>query len=409
MNRSRSKIPELVTGVRNISTLNACKNNADAVYFSLDRFSLRSRAQDISVEDLSDFVNIIHDAKIKAYLAVNSVIYPKDVKELDTVMDYASSAEVDAVICWDPATIEQTLDNGLKVHISTQANVSNHRSAEFYHSLGAERVVLSRELSLEQIADIRDNTDMELEIFVHGAMCHSISGRCYLSAYLAGGSANCGECTQPCRWEWTLVADDGSIVDVGGKYLLSAKDLCMIEHIQELVDTGIDALKIEGRLRDTRYISHVSSCYANALSSVKDGIFSIDNVSALKKDIESVFNRGLSTGFYFGTPSSKGIMLNKPMNASTTKKQPVGFVANYYSKKKAASVILSHSSLCAEDRIVIEGNTTFLEQNVISIIKNNTPIKNAYKGDEVGLEVVSKVRKNDRIFKLIDSQATENK
>ncbi|AEH60580.1 peptidase U32 [Methanosalsum zhilinae DSM 4017] len=406
MTKRVSAFPELVAGVRNISTLNACKNHVDAVYFSLDRFSLRARAQEISSEYLSDFVHAVHHAGLKAYLTVNSVIYPEDIKELDTIMDHASSAEIDAVICWDPATIEQALDNGLKVHISTQANVSNHRSAEFYHSLGAERVVLSRELSLEQIADIRNKTDMELEVFVHGAMCHSISGRCYLSAYLAGGSANCGECTQPCRWEWTLVADDGSMVEVGGKYLLSAKDLCMIEHIQELVDTGIDAFKIEGRLRDTRYISHVSSCYANALSSVKDGNFSIDNVSALKKDIESVFNRGLSTGFYFGTPSSKEIMLNKPMNASSTKKQPVGIVTNYYSKKKAASVILKHSSLCAEDRIVIEGNTTFLEQNVESIIKDNTPIKHAYKGDEVGLEVVSKVRKNDRIFKLINSKDT---
>lgn len=396
------KIPELVTGVRNLSTLAACRDHANAVYFSLDRFSLRSRARDISEETLPDFVRNVHDAGLKAYLTVNCILYPDDMHDVAHVMDCAKSASVDAVVCWDPAAITEALDRNLRVHISTQANVSNWKSAEFYHSLGADRVVLSRELSLDQIRNIRDHTDMELEVFVHGAMCQAISGRCYLSAYLLGGSANCGQCTQPCRWEWNLIADDGSTVEVGGHYLLSAKDLCMIEHIPELVDAGIDAFKIEGRLRDPRYISEVSRCYSQALSSVKEGTFTAGKADLWKKDLESVFNRGFSTGFYFGVPAKDGFMLDKAMNASATQKQSVGVINNYYGKKNAAAVTLRESSLAVGDRIVIEGSTTFLEQKVISMVKDNINVQNAAVGDEVGLAVEGKVRRNDRIFKLVE-------
>jgi len=396
------RFPVLVAGVKNLSSLNACQDYADAVYFSLDKFSLRSRARAITEDNLSDFVNNVHRAGLKGYLAVNSVIYPGDMDALCDVLDCAKTAGVDSVICWDPAAITEAADRGLRVHISTQANVSNWKSAEIYRSLGADRVVLSRELSLEQIRDIREHTDMELEVFVHGAMCQAISGRCYLSAYLLGGSGNCGECTQPCRWEWDLVSDDGSIVEVGGHYLLSAKDLCMIEHIPELVDAGVDAFKIEGRLRDSRYTSTVSRCYSMALSSVKEGTFTKEKALGWKQELESVFNRGFSTGFYFGVPSKEGFMLDKDMNASVTRKQAVGVVSNYYSKKSVAALNLHDSSLSVGDKIVIEGNSTYLEQEVKSLVVDGLPVQSAARGEEVGIAVEGKVRRNDRVFKILN-------
>ncbi|MBP2030451.1 putative protease [Methanohalophilus levihalophilus] len=393
--------PDLVAGVKNLSALNACKDHVDAVYFSIDRLSLRSRARDITMANLSGFVNSIHDAGLRGYLAVNSVIYPKDMALLREVMDCAEASGVDSVICWDPAAISEASDRGLRIHISTQANVSNWKTAEVYRSLGADRVVLSRELSLEQIRDIREHTDVELEVFVHGAMCQAISGRCYLSAYLLGGSGNCGDCTQPCRWEWDLVSDDGSTVEVGGNYLLSAKDLCMIEHVPKLVDSGVDAFKLEGRLRDPRYTSTVSRCYSMALSSVKEGTFTNEKARTWKEELESVYHRGFSTGFYFGNPSKDGFMLDKDMNASKTMKQAVGVITNYYSKNSAAALNLYESSISIGDKIVIEGHSTYLEQEVKSLILDGSSVQTAEKGAEVGLAVEGKVRENDRVSKMV--------
>ncbi len=393
-------LPELAMGVKSRAALSACRDNADAVYFSLDRFSLRARARAICADELADFVALVHSYGIKAYLALNTVIYPDDLDELDTVMKIVASSGVDAVIAWDPAVIMRANDAGLTVHISTQANVSNQETVEFYRRLGASRVVLARELSLEQIKQIRKSTSLELEVFVHGAMCQAISGRCYLSAYLMGKSGNCGECSQPCRWDWSLVGEDGTTVDLEGKYLLSARDLCMIEHIPQLVEAGIDSFKVEGRLRDTRYTSVVSGCYRKALDSYRDGTYLPEKAMLWKEELSGVFNRGFSTGFYFGVPGPDGMYIEQDMNISTVNRQAVGVVTNYYAKRQAASIRLMESGLKRGDHIIIEGKTTYLEQEVLSLRDDNGPVSEVFQGQEVGLETTEKVRVNDRVFKL---------
>ena len=385
-------------GVRNPAALSVCKNHADAVYFSLDRFSLRARAQDITLSNLESFVAQAHDYHLKAYLAVNSVIYPDDLPALGEVIEAAGSAEVDAIIAWDPAVITQAIDSGLRVHISTQANVSNWKAAEFYGSLGASRVVLSRELGVSQIKEIRQHTDMELEVFVHGAMCQAISGRCYLSAYLLGKSANCGECSQPCRWEWTMHADTGAKLELGGKYLLSAKDLCMVEHIPELIDAGVDSLKVEGRLRNPAYTASVSRCYREALDAYRDGTYTKERTRKWKEQLGLEYNRGFTTGFYFGTPGPDGLASESDVNASPVRRQAVGVVLNYYPKQGAAAVKLLEQGLSVGDSIVIEGTTTYLEQIVESIIEEGAPVLVADKGQAVGLGVTGMVRENDRVY-----------
>jgi len=403
MNKHTDKsiqIPELIMGVKNPAALSVCKDHADAVYFSLDRFSLRSRANDITPENLDSFVEQVHGYGLRANLAVNSVIYPDDIPSVNEVIEAASSAGVDAIIAWDPAVITRAVNSGLRVHISTQANVSNADTANFYKSIGASRVVLSRELSLEQIKDIRQYTDMELEVFVHGAMCQAISGRCYLSAYLLGKSGNCGECSQPCRWEWTLHADDGREVDLKGKYLLSARDLCMIEHVPELINAGVDAFKVEGRLRNPSYTATISRCYREALDNCRDGSYTLERARELKEQMALEYNRGFSTGFYFGVPGPEGLAYEHNMNVSPVKRHAVGVVTNYYSKQNAAAVRLLEQGLAVGDNIAIEGHTTYLEQEVTSLIVDGEAAKEAGRGQEVGLGVDEVVRENDRVFKI---------
>ncbi|WP_319508380.1 peptidase U32 family protein [uncultured Methanolobus sp.] len=404
LSKNEIKIPELAMGVRNLAALKACKENADAVYFSLDRLSLRSRAQEITTEKLAGFVEEIHNNKMKGYLAVNSVIYPDNLKELNEVLECAASANVDAVIAWDPATIMKAAEKDLKIHISTQANVSNQMTAEFYRSLGASRVVLARELSLEQIKEIKEDTKVELEVFVHGAVCQGISGRCYLSAYLLGKSGNCGECSQPCRWEWSLHSDNGAIVDIEGKYLMSAKDLCMIEHIPELIEAGVDAFKVEGRLRNPGYTATVSQCYRQALDLFKDGKYKRNSIIPLKERMALEYNRGFSTGFYFGYPGPDGLACDSDMNASPVKREAVGVVTNYYPKQSAAAIKLLEQGLSAGDIITIEGSTTYLEQQVSSIVHEGKKVNSIERGNEIGLEVEDVVRKNDRVFRINRTQ-----
>jgi putative protease len=396
---SRS-IPELVAGVRNPATLSVCKDHVDAVYFSIDRFSLRARARDITLDNLDTFVEQVKDSGLKAYLAVNTVIYPEDLPAVDAVMETAASAGVDAVIAWDPAVINKSVECGLDLHISTQANVSNWQTAEFYKKQGASRVILSRELTLGQIKDIRQHTDMELEVFVHGAMCQAVSGRCYLSAYLLGRSGNCGDCTQPCRWQWTLHGENGGLVELGGKYLLSARDLCMIEYVPELIDAGVDVFKIEGRLRNPGYAAVVSKCYREALDCCLDGSFTRERAQQWKEQMAAVYNRGFSTGFYFGVPGPDGLAVEKDMNASSVRRQAVGVVQNYFVKQGAAAIKLMEGGLAVGDSIVIEGTSTYLEQEVESLMIGVDLVQKAGKGQDVGMKVADRVRENDRVFRV---------
>jgi len=390
--------PELIMGIRNLAGLEACARYADAVYFSTDRLSLRARAREITLENLGTFTEEVRARGLRAYLAVNSTVNEDRIGEASEVVEAASDAGVDAIIAWDPAVILRAGNAGLPVHISTQANVTNHETAEFYRSLGAKRVVLSRELSLEEIRKVRENSEVEIEAFVHGAMCMAVSGRCHLSAYILGKSGNCGECTQPCRWEWELHGENGIVAESRGKYLLSAKDLCMIGHVPELVEAGISAFKVEGRLRDPGYLETVSRCYREAIAACEEGSYTPEKVEAWTGELASVYNRGFSTGFYFGVPGLEGFSPEKGMNASKNKRRAAGIVTNYYPKAGAAAVRLLEEGLAVGDEILIEGSITYLRQQVRSMKKGGLPLERAEKGDELGLSVEGKVRENDRIY-----------
>ncbi|MFA5715078.1 MAG: peptidase U32 family protein [Candidatus Paceibacterota bacterium] len=391
------KKPELMCPIRDWASLEACKQYADAVYFGVSELNMRA-ASGIETGEIDSFVKKAHSYGLKAYLTVNSVIYNPDIEKAEKLVKKAKKAGVDAVIVWDPAVIEIAKKNKVPFIVSTQANVSNWKSAEFYKSLGAKRIVLAREMTLNQIKELKKKVNIEIEAFVHGAMCMAISGRCILSAYLYDKSSNCGSCAQPCRKEWTLIDDEGHKISNEGQYFMSAKDMNMIEFVPELIKAGIDSFKIEGRRRDPKYIEVTSRCYREAIDSYFDKTFDDKKVERWMEELSTVYNRGFSTGFYFGTPGKEGISYDKADNVSSVRKMLVGYVTHYYPKVKSGAVSLNHLNLKVGERIIIEGEHTFIEQDVTSIQIDNKDVKMGKKGEEVAVVFNDIVRKNDKVF-----------
>lgn len=391
------KKPELKCPIKNWASLEACKDYADAIYFGCG-LSLRAKAHGIKLGELSKFVKKAHSYNIKAYLTVNSIIYNKDLEKAEKVLKKAKEAKVDGVIVWDPAVIMMAKKLGLKMIISTQANVSNYETANFYGKLGAKRIVLARELTLKQIKEFKEKSKIEVEAFVHGAMCVAVSGRCLLSAYLFGKSANCGSCAQPCRKEYFLTDEKGNMIANEGKYFINAKDLCMIEYIPELIEAGIDSFKIEGRKRDPKYIQITSKYYRLAIDSYFDGTYTKAKAKEWKKELDKVYNRGFSTGFYFGELGKEGISYDKADNVSNIKKYQVGYVTHYFPKIKVALVKLCQRSLKKGEKVAFEGDKTFFEQKIESMEREKEPIIKGMKGEEIGIKVKQKVRVGDNLF-----------
>jgi len=255
---------------------------------------------------------------------------------------------------------------------------------------------------LKQIKELKKKAKVEIETFVHGAMCMAVSGRCILSAYLYDKSSNCGSCAQPCRKEWMLSDEEGHQISNKGKYFLSAKDLCMIEFVPELIKAGIDSFKIEGRRRDPKYIEVVSRCYREAIDAYFSKTFTKEKARKWKEELSSVYNRGFSTGFYFGTLGREGISYDKADNVSSVKKVLAGYVSHYFPRVESGAVSLNHSDLKIGDRIVVEGPTTFIEQEVSSIQIRNKDVKIGKKGEEVAIVFKGVVRKNDKVFLMVE-------
>ncbi len=396
------KLPELMSPVKDFSGLIAASPYADAVYFGVADYNLRANSQGITIENLVDFVSLCHEKGLKAYMTVNSTLYDPDIPKVKSLIENAKRAEVDALIVWDPAAIRQAKEVGLDFFISTQANVSNSEAAQFYADLGAKRVILAREMSLEQIKKVVSDVDVEVEVFVHGAMCLALSGRCVLSGFYSSSSANRGACSQPCRRKWRIIDDEKNILETDGKNYLSPKDICMIEYIPELIESGVHSFKIEGRQRDSRYVSETARLYRKAMEAYSEGRFLKREATYWKEDLRRVYNRDFSTGFYFGEPGKEGINFNVSGNASTIKKLQVGKVTHYYPKSGAASLRLIHRGLSVGDEIVIEGQTTYLNQKISSIEVEGESIEKGLRGEEIGLKVNERVREGDEVFLITD-------
>lgn len=406
---------ELLAPLKNFKSLNAVLGNADAVYFGVEGLNMRMFSDNFKQSELARICKTCQDNGIKTYLTTNVIIYENEFDLLNVILDHAVNAEVDGIIVHDIGAIELIKEKGLDFHVSTQASISNSKSAQFYQNLGAKRLILARELSLNQIKELKSKLSIEIETFVHGAQCTSISGRCYFSAELCGDqgySANRGKCVQPCRRKWTVFDAENNELLYDGAFFINAKDLCMIEHVPKLIEANIDAFKIEGRMRDPIYIEEVTRCYREAIDSYYDG--SYDDVKAKEwvNQLNKVYNRGFSTGFYFGLPKGSEIQRETDGNVSTFKKIEIGKVLNYFPEKKAAKILLTTGKLKLKDEIIIIGTNTdtYLRQKITSLQikqKKNLTETPDMTGKEkriaVGILVDNVVKKNDKVFKLIQN------
>lgn len=305
---------ELLAPAGNLEKLKmAVLFGADAVYLAGEEFGLRTASDNFSFEDMKLGVSFAHDRGKKVYLTMNIIPHNQDIAKAALFLEKAIETGIDAVIVSDPgmfSIIRKTAPQ-LSIHVSTQANITNIESVNFWHSIGASRVVLARELSLEEIKQIRDGVppDIELEAFVHGAMCMSYSGRCLLSNYLVGRDANKGDCAQPCRWKYHLVEEKrpGEYFpiqeDERGTFIFNSKDLCMIRHIPELIQSGISSFKIEGRVKSSFYVATVVKAYRAAI----DAYYSEEPYEYNEEwyeEIAKVSNRDFTTGFFFNKPGA---------------------------------------------------------------------------------------------------------
>ncbi|VVB74486.1 Peptidase family U32 [Candidatus Tiddalikarchaeum anstoanum] len=369
----------------------AVLNGANAVYFGVLKYNMRMAAKNFQAKDLPEIVNYCHSKKVKCYLTLNTIIYEDELKSVENVVKAAKIAGIDALIVSDLSVIELARKYNIPFHVSTQVNVSNSESANFFARLGAKRVILARECTLKQIKSIVKNSKIGVELFVHGALCISVSGRCFFSESIYGKSANRGECLQPCRQKYTVIGEDGVFYYEDGRFL-NSRDLCMIEYVDKLLKLGVVSFKIEGRMRDADYVGTVVKCYHEAIDN-----FSKSGVSDWKRRLGSVFNRGFCTGFYFGSPK-RGVELSKRGNVSRIKRVVVGCVLNYYPKNGVVYVNLNHAGLNVGDEVLIEGKTTSFRERIGSIYIEGVSSSSAKKGSKITFKVSSKARRNDQVY-----------
>jgi len=324
---------ELLSGVGYWENLMAAIDaGCDSVYFGVKELNMRMGAKNFEMSELPKIVSICHENKVRAYLTVNTIVFDDELDKVRKILTVAKEASMDAIICWDMGVVSIARELGHEIHLSTQASCANSVSAEFYKNQGISRIVFARELSLDRIKALREKTDIEIECFCHGALCISVSGRCFMSEYQYGKSANRGECLQTCRRAYRVTdIETGSELELENNYVLSPKDLCTIEIIDQMVDAGIDGFKIEGRNRPAEYVKTVTACYRQAIDAHNNGRYDDALKNELKERLSKVYNRGFTTGYYFNVPDFTDDYGSKSKNVKVF----VGKIKNFY---KAISV-----------------------------------------------------------------------
>jgi putative protease len=394
------KKPEIMAPAGDWTMLRAAVNaGADAIYLGTDQLNMRAKAKNFQIENLPEIVTFCKSKNVKTYLTINTIVYENEIDQVYELIAKAKSAGIDMIICWDLSVIELCNKLNMPFAVSTQASVSNSVSAEMYKKLGAKRIVLARECLLEDVKKIKSKVNIEVEAFIHGAMCVAVSGRCFMSHYMFDKSANRGECIQPCRREYEIIdkSTDKSMV-LGEDYVLSPEDLCSIEFIDQLIEAGIDSFKIEGRKRSPEYASKVVSVYRKAVDLYFKKSLTTDIKRELLDQLGEVYNRGFSTGFYFGAPGKDdyaGIYGSK----ATTRKEFVGRVTNYYKIPQVAEITMETGNLESGNKILISGETTgVVELKIDKIIFEDKAVTQVGKGNIFTVFCEEPVRPRDSVY-----------
>ena len=393
-------LPELLSPVGDWPMLQAAiKAGADAVYFGIKGFNMRAAASNFSLTEVKKVIEFCHKNKVKAYCTVNVIIYEKELNQLKKILKILKQSNIDAVICWDLAVISECKRLKLPVHLSTQASVSNSEAAKYWKKLGVERIVLARECSLEDIKEIKKKSKLEIEIFIHGARCISLSGRCFMSQELFNKSANRGECLQPCRREYKVIDEENKEMIMENNFVMSAKDLCALPLLPKLLSLGVDSLKIEGRNRGADYVYKVVSAYREALTAIKNKEFNDNLINKLLEQLKEVYNKDFSRGYFVDYPHHERAKIYG--SKATLEKVQIGKVSNFYSKKQIAEFKVECAEIKVGDRLAFTGPTTGYHEIIVEEMYNdNGKTVLAKKGEIISITVWTKVRENDRIYLL---------
>lgn len=395
------------------SLMGAIQGGADSVYFGVEQLNMRSvSSANFTLDDLAKIVSICKEHGLKTYLTVNTILYNQDLPAMRSILDRAKQEGVTAVIASDQAAIFYARSIGLEVHISTQLNVSNIETLAFYAQF-ADVVVLARELNLMQVREIYDliierdirgphGELIKIEMFSHGALCMAVSGKCYLSLHDANYSANRGACRQVCRRSYAVAdKETGAELEIENQYIMSPKDLCTIGFLDEMIESGVRVLKIEGRARSAEYVKRVCECYNEALESIVDGSYSEEKAEVWMNRLQEVFNRGFWGGYYLG--QRLGEWSRHYGSSATKRKVYVGKVTNYFAKLGVAEVLIEASPLNTGEELLILGETTgVVELTAEDIRVELQPVETALQGLRCSLKTPAKVRRNDKLYKLVD-------
>lgn len=388
---------ELLAPVGDFKNLHAAVSaGADAVYFGIRGFNMRAAAKNFSVGDLKKIRKICNSSsrKVKMYLTLNTVIYDNELKKIDEVVKKVRGL-VDAIICWDMAVIGLCGKYGIPFHVSTQASVSSVSAAKFYKKLGAERIVLARELNLKQVAKIAKV--VSVECFCHGAMCVAVSGRCFMSQFSQNLSANRGECAQLCRRAWDIKDDAGNEFKLENSRVMSAKDLCTLPFIEKMKRAGISSFKIEGRNRSPEYVYMVVSEYRKALDRVLTHKEIVEGIKNLKR----VYNRGFSSGFYLKMPTADDFSFSENGEQEESKRF-IGKVYKYWPKVGACSVKINAGKLKVGDEVyLISNDAAIVRTKVMSIEFEGKDVKFGKKCQEIGVNFGVKVLAGTEVYVII--------
>ena len=408
---------ELMSPAGGFDSLSAAiRAGADSIYFGIEQLNMRKRSSaNFAISDLNHIAKKCHKCGVKPYLALNTLIYDSDMQIMREICDAAKSANISAIIASDISTILYAHSIGIAVHISVQANVSNLESVRFFANY-ADVMVLARELTLDQIKVIVDGISKDqivgpsgelvrIELFAHGALCVSVSGKCYMSLATYNSSANRGACFQNCRRKYRIIDEEsGQELIVDNKYVMSPKDISTISVIDKLIETGVTIFKLEGRGRSADYVSTVTKSYRQAIDSCLQKTSSTAKLKKWEEELESVFNRGFWEGGYYLGDETK-MWSNISSNRASKTKFYVGDVSNFFNKINVAELTLKAGSIKAGDELLFIGNTTGSYKVTIPEFRlNEKPAKEAKKGDIISMVLNTKVRRRDKVYLIQDMQ-----
>lgn len=390
----------------------AIQAGADAIYFGVEQLNMRARSvPPFTIDDLKEIRKRCKQHNLKAYITLNTVMYDHDMQLLQSVLKEVKKHKIDAVIASDFAVIECCQRMGIPLHVSTQANISNFESVKFFSQF-ADVAVLARELTLKQVEGIAraikrkelrgpSGDLVKLEVFVHGALCMAVSGKCYLSLHSQNASANRGACVQNCRRAYTVIdKETNEELQIENEYIMSPKDLCTIDVLDQVIGSGVDVLKIEGRTKGPEYVYTVTKCYREAIQALEQGVYTAEKIEAWKAELATVYNRGFWEGYYLGR--KLGEWTPKPGSAATEKKVYIGKGTKYYPRIGVGEFLVETGSVKEGDTLMITGPSFgMVRERFEKLVVNGAPKGEATKGDKLTFPFPEKISAKDKIYKII--------